>query len=93
MRSTTTLPLAAALALGLTGGAFAQGAPQQGATAPGSAERNLNGPGSVKSGGEKAMERTTGAAPAGNPTQDTTGAIGHPKSTNSSGSTTAPAAR
>lgn len=83
----TTLTLAAALALGLTGSALAQTT-----TAPGGTERNLNNPGSVKSDGQRDMERTTGA-PAGNPTQDTTGSIGHPKSNNSNGATSAPAAR
>ncbi|WP_232631542.1 hypothetical protein [Methylobacterium sp. Leaf118] len=86
---TTTLTLATALALGLGGGALAQGA-----TAPGSPERGRTAPGPMPGNtAEAGPERSTGPAPAGNPTQDTTGAIGHPKSTNSTGSTTAPAAR
>ncbi|KQT09225.1 hypothetical protein ASG40_11375 [Methylobacterium sp. Leaf399] len=56
MRS-TTFALAASLALALGSGAFAQ-TPAGG----GSAEGNLNNPGSVKSNGEKAMERSTGSA-------------------------------
>lgn len=54
---TKTLALAASLALALSGTAFAQ-TPAGG----GSAEGNMNNPGSVKSNGEKAMERSTGSA-------------------------------
>lgn len=85
----TTPGLAAALLLGLTGGVFAQGATTPGATAPGAADRAVGGPAGHAG---KGVERT-GNAPAGNPSQDTTGAIGHPKSNNSNGATTAPAAR
>jgi hypothetical protein len=54
---TTTLTLAASLALALTGSAFAQ-TPAGG----GSTEGNMNNPGSVKSNSEKGMERSTGSA-------------------------------
>ena len=57
---TTTLALATSLALALTGSAFAQ-TPAGG----GSTEGNMNNPGSVKSNGEKSMERTTGSATGG----------------------------
>ena len=50
----TTYALATAMILSLAGGAMAQ------TTAPGSAEKNMNNPGSVKSNSEKAMERSTG---------------------------------
>ena len=83
----TTPTLAAALLLGLTGGAFAQGA-----AVPGAADRAVTSSGHPAGQAGKAVERT-GNAPAGNPSQDTTGAIGHPKSNNSNGATTAPAAR
>lgn len=56
--------LAAIVAVALTGSAFAQ-TPATG----GSAEGNMNNPGSVKSNGEKANERVTGSA-----TGSTTGA-------------------
>ena len=52
-----TLALAAALTLALSGAALAQ-TPAGG----GSAEGNMNNPGSVKSNSEKAMERSTGSA-------------------------------
>ncbi|MER2266447.1 hypothetical protein [Methylobacterium oxalidis] len=52
-----TIVIAAALALPLTGAAWAQ-TPAGG----GSAEGNMNSPGSVKSNSEKAMERSTGSA-------------------------------
>ncbi|WP_461658102.1 hypothetical protein [Methylorubrum aminovorans] len=52
-----TLALAAALTLALSGAALAQ-TPSGG----GSAEGNMNNPGSVKSNSEKAMERSTGSA-------------------------------
>lgn len=64
----TTLTLAATLVLSLTGAAFAQ-APAGG----GSATGNMNNPGSVKSNGEKADERTTGSATGG-----TAGTVGAP---------------
>lgn len=54
--STKTLTLAASLALALTGSAFAQTA-----AGGGSAEGNMNNPGSVKSNSEKGMERSTGS--------------------------------
>ena len=54
---TTTLALAASLSLALTGATFAQ-TPAGG----GSAEGNMNNPGSVKSNSEKSMERSTGSA-------------------------------
>ena len=54
---TTTFALATSLALALTGSAFAQ-TPAGG----GSAEGNMNNPGSVKSNSEKGMERSTGSA-------------------------------
>lgn len=82
----TTSALAAALLLGLAGGAWAQG------TAPGATERSVGEPGAMRGKDGAAMGRS-GQAPAGNPSQDTTGTIGHPKSNNSSGATTAPAAR
>ncbi len=81
-----TPALAAALSLGLASGAWAQG------TAPGATERSTGEPGAMRSKDSGAMQRS-GQVPAGNPTQDTTGAIGHPKSNNSNGATTAPAAR
>ena len=52
-----TLVLATSLVLSLTGASFAQ-TPAGG----GSAEGNLNNPGSVKSNSEKAMERSTGSS-------------------------------
>ena len=55
-----TIVIAAALALPLTGAAWAQ-TPAGG----GSAEGNMNSPGSVKSNSEKAMERSTGSATGG----------------------------
>ncbi|WP_342153751.1 hypothetical protein [Methylorubrum sp. SB2] len=82
----TTPALAAALVLGLAGGAWAQG------TAPGATTRSTGEPGALQGKDGGAMQRS-GQVPAGNPTQDTTGAIGHPKSNNSNGATTAPAAR
>ena len=54
---TKTVALAASLILSLTGATFAQ-TPAGG----GSAEGNLNNPGSVKSNSEKAMERSTGSS-------------------------------
>jgi len=57
---TTAFTLAATLVLSLTGAAFAQ-TPAGG----GSATGNMNNPGSVKSNGEKADERTTGSATGG----------------------------
>ncbi len=87
----TILTLAAAFSLGLTGSALAQST-----TAPAGTEHNLNNPGSVKSNSEKGLERTGAphaGAPDGNPSQDTTGSVGHPKSSNSNGATSAPAAR
>lgn len=54
---TTTLALAASFALALSGAALAQ-TPAGG----GSAEGNVNNPGSIKSNSEKAMERGTGSA-------------------------------
>ena len=54
---TKTIALAASLILSLTGASFAQ-TPAGG----GSAEGNLNNPGSVKSNSEKSMERSTGSA-------------------------------
>ncbi|MDP4024903.1 hypothetical protein Q8W71_19925 [Methylobacterium sp. NEAU 140] len=69
-----TLGLAAAFTLAVTGAAFAQ------TTGGGSAERNMNNPGSVKSNAEKAMERPgaagTGMAPgtSGGPPVSTPGA-------------------
>lgn len=83
----TTSTLAAALLLGLSGGAWAQGS-----STPGATERAVTGTGSMRSQDGKGMERS-GQGPAGNPSQDTTGAIGHPKSNNSNGATSAPAAR
>ncbi|MCJ2083712.1 hypothetical protein [Methylobacterium sp. J-090] len=53
-----TLVLTASLILSLTGAAFAQN-PAAGGT--------MNNPGSVKSNGEKADDRTTGSAPDTNP--------------------------
>jgi len=86
-----TPALAAALLLGLAGGAWAQGA-----AAPAATERSRDASGGMggKDGAADgaALERR-GQVPAGNPSQDTTGAIGHPKSNNSNGATTAPAAR
>ncbi|MBX9930018.1 MAG: hypothetical protein K2Y56_00500 [Methylobacterium sp.] len=55
--TTRTLALAACFALALTGAALAQ-TPAGG----GSAEGNVNNPGSIKSNSEKAMERSTGSA-------------------------------
>ena len=76
--SMKTFALAGSFALALTGSAFAQ-TPAGG----GSAEGNMNNPGSVKSNSEKSMERsgTTGStmAPAGmsgGPSTATTGAPG-----------------
>jgi len=62
---TTTLALAATLALSLTGAALAQTP-----AGVGSATGNMNNPGSVKSNGEKMNERATGSA-----TGDTTGTV------------------
>ncbi len=56
---TKTLALAASLALALGNSAFGQ-TPAGG----GSAEGNMNNPGSVKSNSEKNMERATGSATA-----------------------------
>ena len=56
MRS-TTFALAASLVLALSGAASAQ-TPAGGGTAEG----NMNNPGSVKSNSEKTMERSTGSA-------------------------------
>ena len=57
---TKTIALAASLILSLTGASFAQ-TPAGG----GSAEGNLNNPGSVKSNSKKAMERSSGSAAGG----------------------------
>ena len=54
---TKIIALAASLILSLTGVSFAQ-TPAGG----GSAEGNMNNPGSVKSNSEKSMERSTGSA-------------------------------
>ena len=58
--STKTAAIAAALVLSLSGSAWAQ-TPAGG----GSAEGNMNSPGSVKSNSEKGMERSTGSATGG----------------------------
>ncbi|WP_132251041.1 hypothetical protein [Methylobacterium segetis] len=58
--TTKTIALAAAMALSLTGAAWAQTA-----AGGGSAEGNMNSPGSVKSNSEKSMERATGSATGG----------------------------
>ncbi len=85
----STLALSATLALALTGGAFAQAT-----TTPDGVRRGPAHPGGViKDSGHEVGAHRTGGVPEGNPTQDTTGSVGHPKSTNSSGATTAPAAR
>ena len=57
---TTTLALAASITLALSGATFAQTA-----AGGGSAEGNMNSPGSVKSNSEKGMERSTGSATGG----------------------------
>lgn len=57
---TKTFALATSLLLSLTGATLAQ-TPAGG----GSAEGNVNNPGSVKSNSEKAMERSTGSATGG----------------------------
>ena len=57
---TKTIVLAASLILSITGASVAQ-TPAGG----GSAEGNLNNPGSVKSNSEKVMERSTGSAAGG----------------------------
>lgn len=57
---TKTVALAASLILSLTGASLAQ-TPAGG----GSAEGNMNNPGSVKSNSEKSMERSTGSATSG----------------------------
>jgi hypothetical protein len=80
---TTTMTLAAAMILALSGSAFAQTA-----TGGGSAERNMTNPGSVKSNSEKGMERSMGA-PAGGAAGDTTGSTsGHSGGANTSGGAT-----
>ena len=71
-----TIALAGAIALSLTGAAWAQ-TPAGG----GSAEGNMNSPGSVKSNSEKAMERSTGSATGG------TAVGGAPATTGTAGST------
>ncbi|KQT61318.1 hypothetical protein ASG52_00025 [Methylobacterium sp. Leaf456] len=81
-----TPALAAVLFLGLAGGAWAQG------TAPGATARSTGEPGAMQDKDGGAMPRS-GQVPVGNPSQDTTGAIGHPKSNNSNGATSAPASR
>ncbi|GJE74670.1 hypothetical protein [Methylorubrum suomiense] len=95
MRITTRIAmpaLAAALILGSAGGAWAQGATAPGTPAPGTtATDSMRSPHGAGHGG--AGVGRTGQVPAGNPSQDTTGAIGHPKSNNSNGATSAPAAR
>ena len=57
--STKTVAIAAAMVLSLSGAAWAQTA------AGGSAEGNMNSPGSVKSNSEKDMERSTGSGTGG----------------------------
>ena len=83
---TTTMTLAAAMILALSGSAFAQTA-----TGGGSAERNMTNPGSVKLNSEKGMERSMGA-PAGGAAGaagDTTGSTsGHSGGANTSGGAT-----
>lgn len=94
--SMKTLSLATALAVALSGAAFAQ-TPSGG----GSAEGNMNNPGSVKSNSEKAMERGgtsmgTGAAPgaSGGPAISTPGApAGSGGGNASTGSGAAPSGR
>ena len=55
-----TLAFAASFILSLTGASFAQTP-----AGAGSAEGNMNNPGSVKSNSEKSMERSTGSATGG----------------------------
>ncbi|KQP94309.1 hypothetical protein ASF60_12700 [Methylobacterium sp. Leaf113] len=78
--SIKTFAIASSLALALTGSAFAQTA-----AGGGSAEGNMNNPGSVKSNSEKSMERTgapasTGStmAPAGTSGGPSTATVGAP---------------
>ena len=78
--TTKTVLIVAALALPLTGAAWAQ-TPAGG----GSAEGNMNSPGSVKSNSEKAMERSTGSATGGaagatGATTGSTAGAGNPQS-------------
>ncbi|MBY0257652.1 hypothetical protein [Methylobacterium sp.] len=87
--SIKTLVVAGSLALALTGSAFAQNA-----AGGGSATGNMNNPGSVKSDGEKAMERTgapaaTGStmAPAGTSGGPSTATQGAPGGTGGNGVT------
>ena len=83
---TTTMTLAAAMILALSGSAFAQTA-----TGGGSAERNMTNPGSVKSNSEKGMERSMGAPARGaaGAASDTTGSTsGHSGGANTSGGAT-----
>ena len=68
--NTKIFGLGAALAVALTGSAYAQTAP-----GTGSATDNMNNPGSVKSNSEKMNERTTGST-TGTTTGATTGAAG-----------------
>ncbi|MGU3416999.1 hypothetical protein [Methylobacterium sp. D54C] len=58
--STKTLMMAAALSLAMSGAVLAQTA-----AGGGSAEGNMNNPGSVKSNSEKSMERGTGSMSTG----------------------------
>ncbi|WP_336488813.1 hypothetical protein [Methylobacterium nigriterrae] len=58
--STKSIALAAAMALSLSGAAWAQTPAGGGRT-----EGNMNNPGSVKSNTEKGMERSTGSATGG----------------------------
>ena len=85
----TTYALATAMILSLAGGAMAQ------TTAPGSAEKNMNNPGSVKSNSEKSMERgsmpaTPGTAAPGTMQKDGMSTSGH-SSGGSTSSTPTPA--
>lgn len=94
--SMKTLSLATALAIALSGAAFAQ-TPSGG----GSAEGNMNNPGSVKSNSEKALERSgssmeTGAVPGatGGPAISTPGApAGSGGGNGTTGSGAAPSGR
>nr|WP_245252986.1 hypothetical protein [Methylobacterium sp. PvR107] len=83
-----TFSLAAALAVALTGAAYAQTPAGGGRT-----EGNMNNPGSVKSNSEKMEERTTGSTTgaAGAATVPGTGTAR--PGVGAGGSTTAPAAR
>ncbi|KAB1072616.1 hypothetical protein [Methylobacterium planeticum] len=78
----TTIALATATILGLSGSAYAQTA------TGGSTERNMTNPGSVKSNSEKGMERSMGTpagGSAGAAVGDTTGSTsGHSGGANTS---------